>query len=70
VGFMLNLSFTGFVARNRDGKLNLALRVALASDETEEMDEEREERDRSDTIDSGDEAVEVELASDDRLAEK
>jgi hypothetical protein len=67
---MLNLSFPDFVARNRDGKLNLALRVALASDETEEMEDEREDRDRSEIIDSGEDAVEVELASDDRLAEK
>jgi hypothetical protein len=41
---------------------------ALARDEAEEMEEEREVRDVSETMDSGDEAVETELASDERRA--
>lgn len=42
------------------------LRVALASEEEEEMEEEREEREESEIIDSGEEAVETELAREDR----
>lgn len=45
---------------------NLLLRVALVRDEADEMEEERDERDVSETIDSGEDAVEIELASDDR----
>jgi hypothetical protein len=47
----------------------LGLRVALARLETEEIEEERDERDvreESETIDSGEDAVETELASDER----
>lgn len=46
--------------------LSLELRVALASDEADEIEEEREDRDTSETIESGEEAVEIELARDDR----
>lgn len=42
--------------------------VALASDETDEMEEEREVRDVSEIIDSGEDAVEIELARDERRA--
>jgi hypothetical protein len=45
------------------------LRVALASDEADEMEEEREEReerDVSEIIDSGEDAVDTELAREDR----
>lgn len=46
--------------------LSLWLRVALASDEADEIEEEREDRETSETIESGEEAVEIELARDDR----
>jgi hypothetical protein len=42
------------------------LRVALTSDEADEMEEEREERDVSEIIDSGEDAVDTELAREDR----
>jgi hypothetical protein len=48
----------------------LLLAVALARDEADEMEEEREVRDVSEIIDSGEDAVETELARDDRRAEK
>jgi hypothetical protein len=62
----LSLSLLAFRPRDRDGKLNLGLRVALARLETEEIEEERDVRDESDTIDSGEDAVETELARDER----
>jgi len=56
-----------FDARNRDGIPSLEeLRVALTSDEEDEMEEEREERDESEIIDSGEEAVDTEVAREDR----
>lgn len=67
MGLELNLSFQSLVHRSRGGTLNLEVAAALASDEAEEMDEEREMRDVSEIIDSGDEAVETELARDERL---
>ena len=60
------LSLHSFAPRNRDIALNLQLRVALAKPEAEEIEEDLEDRDESETIDSGDEAVETELASEDR----
>ena len=40
--------------------------VALTRDDAEEMDEDREERDVSETMDSGEDAVETELAREER----
>lgn len=40
---------------------------AFTNDEAEEIEEEREIREESDTIDSGEDAVEIVFASDDRL---
>jgi len=45
---------------------SLPLRVALARDEADEIEEEREQREESEIIDSGEEAVETELAREDR----
>jgi hypothetical protein len=42
------------------------LRVALARDEAEEIEDEREVRDVSDIIDSGDDAVDTDIARDER----
>ena len=38
----------------------------MTNDEADEMEDEREVRDESEIIDSGEEAVEIELASEDR----
>lgn len=62
-GLELSLSLHSFTDRNRDGTLVFECRVALASEEADEMEEERE---LSETIDSGEDVVEIELASDDR----
>ncbi len=43
---------------------------ALTADEAEEIEEEREVREVSEIIDSGEDAVEIELASDERRVEK
>jgi hypothetical protein len=66
VGLELSLSFHSLVTRRRGGTLNLEVATALARDEAEEIEDEREVRDVSETIDSGDEAVETELASEER----
>jgi hypothetical protein len=66
VGLTHGLSFIVLTARNRDGAINLWLRIALARDETDEIEGEREERDVSETIDSGEEAVETEVAREER----
>ena len=39
---------------------------ALTTDDADAMEDEREVREESDTIDSGEDAVEIELASDER----
>lgn len=44
------------------------LRVALARDEADETEDEREVKDKSETMDSGEDMVEMELASEDRRA--
>jgi hypothetical protein len=44
------------------------LRVALTKDEADETEDEREVCEKSETIDSGDDMVEMELASEDRRA--
>jgi hypothetical protein len=54
--------------RDRDGKLNRWLRVALARWEADDIEEERDDRDESETIDSGEDAVETELAREERRA--
>ena len=63
-GFRLNLSVPSFVFLNRDGK------VALAEEETDEKEDERERREVSEIMDSGDDAVETELASEERRTEQ
>jgi hypothetical protein len=68
VVFMLDLSFIAFINRNRDWAVNGLLRVALARDEADETEDEREVWDKSETIDSGEDMVEMELASEDRRA--
>lgn len=63
---MAILSLQSFAARNRDVTLSLEeLRVALASDETDEIEDERDVRDVSEMRDSGEDVVEMELARDD-----
>ena len=42
---------------------------ALTTDDADEMEDERDVREESDTIDSGEDAVEIELASDERRVE-
>jgi hypothetical protein len=66
-GLMLYLSLHSFAERHRACTSNLA-DGALTSDEADEIEEEREVRDVSETIDSGEDAVETELASEDRRA--
>lgn len=67
VSLKLVLSLQSFAERHRACTSNLAV-GALTSDEAEEIEEEREVREVSETIDSGEDAVEIELASDDRRA--
>jgi hypothetical protein len=69
VGLMLSLSLHCFAYLHRACTSSL-VDGALASDEADEMEEERDVRDESDIIDSGEEAVEIVLASDDRRAVK
>jgi len=51
------------VVLNRDGN------VALAEEETDEKEDERESREESEIMDSGDDAVDTELASEERRIE-
>ena len=61
----MNLSPHCFAERHRAKTSNLVY-GALASDEADEIEDDRETRDESETIDSGEDAVDTELASDER----
>ncbi len=65
VGLRLSLSPHSFAYRHRACTSSLD-DGAVANDEAEEIDEEREVREVSETIDSGEDAVETELASEER----
>jgi hypothetical protein len=65
VGIKLILSALGFPNRHRACASNLD-DGAFAKEEAEEIEDERDDRELSDTIDSGDDAVDIELASEDR----
>lgn len=67
VGLKLVLSLQSFAERHRACTSNL-VDGALTSDEAEEIEEERDVREVSETIDSGEDAVDRELASEDRRA--
>jgi hypothetical protein len=64
VGFKLDLSLHSFAYRHRARTSSLA--DGALTDEAEEIEEDRESRDESETIDSGEDAVETELASEER----
>ncbi|SPQ19634.1 f0c4ca04-b4bb-4d71-bd31-40cac73b28b8 [Thermothielavioides terrestris] len=63
-GLRLNLSPYGFPYRHR-ACTSILVDGAL-TEEAEEIEEERETREESDIIDSGEDAVETELASEER----
>ena len=65
VGLRAYLSLHSFADRQRATTSSLVC-GALFSDDTDEIEDERDVRDVSEIIDSGEEAVETELASDDR----
>lgn len=62
---MANLSPHSFAERQR-AKTSSLVYGALVSDDADEIEDERDVRDESEIIDSGEDAVETELASDDR----
>jgi hypothetical protein len=64
VGRKLTLSLHSFADRYRAWTSNLD--DGAVTEEAEEIEEERESLDESETIDSGEDAVETELASEER----
>ena len=68
-GLKLYLSLHSFAERHRACTSNLVY-GALTKDEADEIEEEREVRDRSEIMDSGEDAVETELASEERRVKK
>jgi hypothetical protein len=66
VGRRLVLSPKSFPDRLRDSTTSLADGALAGSEEAEEIEDEREVRDESETIESGEEAVEIVLASEER----
>ncbi|ROW16433.1 hypothetical protein VPNG_02847 [Cytospora leucostoma] len=65
VGLIANLSPHSFAERQR-AKTSSLVYGALVSDDADEIEDERDVRDESEIIDSGEDAVDTELASDDR----
>lgn len=68
MGLELYLSLHSFAYRHRACTSNL-VDGALANDEADEIEDERDVRDESEIIDSGEDAVEIELASEERRVE-
>lgn len=64
VGLRLNLSLHSFAYRHRAWTSNLD--DGALTEEADEMEEEREILEESETIDSGEDALETELARDER----
>jgi hypothetical protein len=64
VGLRLSLSLHSFAYRHR--ACTSSLDDGAQTEEAEEMEDERESRDESETMDSGEDAVETELARDER----
>jgi len=67
VGLELDLSLA---FANRPRARASCLDVGALTEEAEEIEEERESLDESETIDSGEDAVEMELASDERRVKR
>jgi hypothetical protein len=66
-GLKLYLSLHNFAYRHRAWTSNL-VDGALTNDEADEIEDERDVWDKSEIIDSGEDMVEIELASDERRA--